>query len=131
MKNFTQKKLIRDKILDEMKVSDQEPLGVRTLADEEFVKELLKKLIEETNEMLSTNDPSEMKKELCDIVEITNYIKETLQLSDEEFNKLLLAKRTKSGGFDKRIYVESVLTKENSNWTKYFLANPERFPEIK
>lgn len=130
MRYFTFKKLVRDKIIEHMKNNGQKPLGIKTLNDKKFVQELIKKLAEESSEMLEAKNIEGLKEELADVVEITNYIKDTLKISQKDLDELLKNKREKNGGFDKRVYLDRVGLADNNKWIKYYLDKPKKYPEI-
>lgn len=131
MKYFQFNKLVRDKIVENMKKSGQKTIGVRTLKDKEYLEELKKKLREETEEFLNVKDQSKLKEELADIQEVIDYLKKVLKMKDSDFKKFKKEKIEKSGGFDKRIYLESVGIREDSEWLEYFMKNKDKYPETK
>jgi len=131
MKYFQFKKLVRDKIVDNMKEENQNPKGVRILEDKEYLEELKTKLIEEVEEFEAVTNEKEMVEELADVQEVIEYIKKVLKIKDVDFEKYQKKKIKKSGGFKKRIYLESVGIKEDSKWFKYFQKNPDKYPPIK
>jgi len=130
MKYFQFKKLVRDKIVDNMEKSNQIPQGVRTLEDKEYLIELKKKLKEEVDEFLLTSDKKDMVEELADVQEVIDYLKSILKIKEEDLKRFQKKKVQKSGGFEKRIYLESVGIKEDSKWFKYFQKNPDKYPPI-
>jgi len=109
----------------------QKPFGIKTLNDKQFIKELIKKLVEESTEMLAAKNLEELKEELSDVIEITNYLKTSLHLSEKDFRVLLKRKRDEKGGFNKRFYIGRVVTKDDDRWAKYYSSDPNRFPETK
>ena len=131
MKYFQFNKLVRDKIVESMENSGQKTIGVRTLKDKEYLEELKKKLREETEEFLNVKDQSKLKEELADIQEVIDYLKKVLKMKDSDFKKFKKEKIEKSGGFDKRIYLESVGIREDSEWLEYFMKNKDKYPETK
>lgn len=131
MRYFSFKKLVRDRIVELMKECGEKPVGVKVLSEKRFVKELVLKLVEESTEMLKIKDMDKLKEELVDVIEVTDYLRSHLKLSDKEFKKLLKEKRKGVGGFDKRIYLDCVGVTKDNKWTKYYLNNPDRYPEIK
>lgn len=131
MKYFKFAKLVRDKILPHMEDNNQKARGVRKLSDSEFIKELIKKILEESNEMINVSDQDELKKELADVYEVLDYLKEALKLTDEELEDLKKRKRDKNGGFSDRMYIEDVGVEEDNEWYQYYLDNPEKYPEVK
>ena len=62
-------KLVRDKIPEIIKKNGEEPI-VRELTDEEYWDSLLKKVIEELDEVRTAPDEEERKKELADMLEL-------------------------------------------------------------
>ena len=94
-------KLVRDKIVEIIEADGRTP-KFRILGDEEFRKELNKKLQEEVNEYLEDNNVEE----LADIVEVIYGILDSMSVSKDEFEKVRLGKREKRGGFEKKIFLE-------------------------
>lgn len=101
MKYFQFNKLVRDKIVENMKKSKQETIGVRKLKNKEYTEELKKKLKEETEEFLNVTDTSKLQEELADIQEVIDYLKDVLKMKDSDFKKFKKEKLEKSGGFEK------------------------------
>ena len=100
---ITYKKLIRDKI-PEIIENTGKSFKTRILNDEEYVKELYKKLNEEVAEF---NEDNEIK-ELCDIVEVILAILKARGVTESDFENQRLEKLKARGGFNKKIFLESV-----------------------
>lgn len=101
-------KLVRDNIPDIILKNGERPI-TRVLNDEEYKSELLKKLLEETNEVLSSKESRETLEELSDVLEI---IKSIAILEGEDLDTVINLsnqKRLKRGGFEKRIYLERTI----------------------
>lgn len=96
-------KLVRDKIPDIIK-SNNEKCDIRILNDNEFKKELYKKLLEEANEVIHAKD-DEVKEELADTLEIIIKIAEIYNSNLNEIIELCDKKRLKKGSFDKKIFL--------------------------
>ena len=96
-------KLVRDKIPEIMISKNCKPV-TRILNDEEYIRELNKKLLEEVNEYLTDNDVLE----LADIMEVVLAILNHKGVDFEEFEKLRLDKVNKRGAFKERIFLERV-----------------------
>lgn len=94
-------KLVRDNIPEIMIQNGAKPV-TRILSDEEYIKELNKKLVEEVNEYLESEDILE----IADIEEILLAILKHKKVSLEEFNKKREEKANKRGAFDKKIFLE-------------------------
>ena len=94
-------KLVRDKIPEIMISKNCKPV-TRILNDEEYIRELNKKLLEEVNEYLTDNDVLE----LADIMEVVLAILNHKGVDFEEFEKLRLDKVIKRGAFKEKIFLE-------------------------
>ena len=94
-------KLVRDNIPEIMIKNGAKPV-TRILADEEYLSELNKKLLEEVNEYLESEDVME----IADIEEVLLAILKIKKVSLEDFNKLRTDKVNKRGAFDKKIFLE-------------------------
>lgn len=97
-------KLVRDKI-PEIINSDSRVAITRKLDDEEYLKELNKKLQEEVKEYLEDNNVEE----LADIVEVIYGILNSKNVSIEEFEKIRKNKVDRRGAFNKKIFLEKVI----------------------
>lgn len=94
-------KLVRDKIPEIIKNDNCKPI-TKVLNDEEYIKELNKKLKEETNEYLNDNNVEE----LADIVEVIYAILDSKNVSIEEFETIRKLKVEKRGAFKNKIFLE-------------------------
>jgi predicted house-cleaning noncanonical NTP pyrophosphatase (MazG superfamily) len=102
-------KLIRDNIPEIIRADNAEPV-YRTLDDSEFIGELFKKLSEETKELIAANakDKIELMKEIGDVYEVIDYIIKECGLNQAEIIKLKEERKQKRGGFDKKLFLESI-----------------------
>ena len=73
------------------------------LSDDDYLKELNKKLLEEVNEYLESGDVLE----LADIEEVLLAILNTKKVSKNEFERIRNDKVEKRGAFNNKIYLES------------------------
>lgn len=94
-------KLVRDKIPEIIKSEGRE-VKAKILNDEEYKKELNKKLQEEVREYLEDNNVEE----LADIVEVVYGILNSMDITIEEFEKIRKEKAKKRGAFNKKIFLE-------------------------
>lgn len=100
-------KLVRDKI-PEIIAADNATANIRTLEQDEFIKELFNKVKEEIEELVKAReDRKEVMKEISDVYEVLDAIIKNLGLSKDEILKLQSERRDKRGGFKKRIFLES------------------------
>ena len=98
-------KLVRDNIPDIIKQNCEEPI-TRILSKEEYKSELEKKLLEECNEGLETDDSRI--EELADLLEVIISLGKLQGKSFEDIINVCEQKRLKRGAFDKMIYLEDV-----------------------
>ena len=96
-------KLVRDKIPEICLLKGQKPT-TRILNEREYIEELNKKLKEEIEEYLQ----SEEVEELADTYEVLLAILKAKKVNKDEFEKIRLNKVKKRGSFDNKIFLESV-----------------------
>lgn len=102
------KKLVRDNIPEIIQKENKIP-KTRILSDDEYKYELLKKLVEESNEVLEAKeDKKDLIKELGDLLEVIDSTIKAFNLNKEEILILKDKRRRERGGFDKQIFLESV-----------------------
>ncbi|MBU4347679.1 nucleoside triphosphate pyrophosphohydrolase [Patescibacteria group bacterium] len=105
-------KLVRDNIPEIIKQDKAEP-QTRILEQEEYLKELFKKLEEEAKEAVEAMaDRQELMKEIGDIYEIIDAIIDNCGLDKEEIMKLKNERKIERGGFEKKIFLISSELKE-------------------
>lgn len=100
-------KLVRDRIIEFIKRDGKQANWETLKSDEEFLKYLLKKLMEESTEMANASSSDNMKEEMADICEILDAILKLKNWDKAEILKIQNEKRQKNGGFDKRILLIS------------------------
>lgn len=103
-------KLVRDRIPDIIE-SEGKIVKTRILNNEEYKKELNKKLQEEVKEYLE----SEEIEEIADILEVIEGILKINKISEKEVLDVKQMKKSKRGGFDKKIFLEIVEEINESN----------------
>lgn len=97
------KKLVRDKIPEIIKNNGEEPI-CRVLDDEEYLKELNIKLLEEANEFIEAGNVEE----LADIMEVVEALAKVHNINFDDVRKEQKVKREKRGAFESKIYLEGV-----------------------
>ena len=100
----TYNKLVRDKIPDIILKDHQLP-STRILGDDEYIKELNKKLMEEVNEYLEDENIEEM----VDILEVIRAILEAKNVTYDEIEEKRIKKAKKRGAFKEKIFLEKVM----------------------
>ncbi len=101
-------KLIRDKIVDIIEKDGKKAI-VSTLNDEQYKIELLKKLLEEANEVANSSNSNEMLEELADVLEVIRYL---AKINGKELNDIVAIadkKKEKRGGFDDKVFLEKTI----------------------
>lgn len=96
-------KLVRDKIPEIIKKNGEDPI-CRILDDEEYLKELNIKLIEEANEFIDARNAEE----LADIMEVLEAIAKVHNINWDEVRREKEVKRQKRGAFENKIYLVGV-----------------------
>lgn len=131
MVRFYLQKLVRDKVvpncLDDPDVVHTE---YRELDSQEFRRELVCKVHEETNEIpLDDNQRDESLKELADLQEVIDTLRQDFGFSIEQVQEEMARKKQKKGGFDNRHYIEYNDLVDDSKWVEIFRAQPEKYRE--
>lgn len=105
-------KLVRDNIPDIINNKGEQAI-TRILPEEEYKKELFKKLEEEGKEVINATSKKELIEELADLNEVLNFIMLANGISTSEVETIREQKKIKRGGFEKRIFLEKTIIKEN------------------
>lgn len=106
-------KLVRDKIPEKIKNNNEEPI-TRILDENEYKKELEKKLYEEYIEVISAKGEEKLE-ELADMIEVMKYLAYLENSSLEEIIKISEEKNEKRGSFKEKIYLEGVKNEQIQN----------------
>ena len=131
MVRFYLQKLVRDKVvpncLDDPDVVHTE---YRELDSQEFRRELVRKVHEETEEIpLGDDQQDETLKELADLQEVVDALRQDFGFSIEQVQEEMARKKQKKGGFDNRHYIEYNDLVDDSKWVEIFRAQPEKYRE--
>lgn len=100
-------KLVRDKIPEIIEKDGETPF-IRILGDEEYKKELKKKIKEEAEELFLAENNEDLIKEIGDVLEILEYIEKSFGLDKEEILKVKEKRKQNRGGFDNKIFLEKM-----------------------
>ena len=131
MIRFYLQKLVRDKVVKKC-LDDEEVLHTeyRELNKQEFRRELLRKIHEEADEIpLDDNQRNELLKELADLQEVVDALRQDFGFSTEQVQEEMARKRQDKGGFDKRHYIKYHDLADDSKWVKIFRAQPDKYRE--
>lgn len=100
-------KLVRDNIPSIIEGKGETPI-TRILNEEEYKKELEKKLYEEYHEVLEASGEDRVE-ELADMIEVIKYLAKLEGKKLEDVIKTADEKSTKRGAFNDRIFLEKVI----------------------
>ncbi len=106
MSSIIYNKLVRDKIPDIIERSGKIAI-TEILSDEQYIKMLDKKLIEELDEYQNSKDVEE----LADLLEVIFTIVEAKGIHITEFEQIRKEKVDKRGGFKQKILLKEVVDK--------------------
>ena len=99
-------KLVRDKIPEKIKNNNETPI-IRTLNNEEYIKELEKKLYEEYIEVLSAKGNDKLE-ELADMLEVITALANSENKTLDDIIKIANNKKDKRGAFNDKIFLEGI-----------------------
>lgn len=100
-------KLVRDRIPEIIKRTGKQ-FSIRTLNNEEYIKELKNKSREELEEYLNAKNDKDAIEELADLLEIIHALAECHGEKFEELEKVRQNKAQKRGGFKEKIFLIEV-----------------------
>lgn len=100
-------KLVRDLIPEIIKNDGETPI-TKILNDKEYKKELLKKLIEESKEVVEAENNKDLTKEISDVMEVLEAIEKIYNLDKKEILKVKKQRKEKRGGFKNKIFLEKI-----------------------
>ena len=106
-------KLVRDNI-PEIIMNDGEYPVIRVLSDEEYKRELERKLLEEYKEVIEATDRENRLEELADMLEVMRSLADVEGASLEEVIEIMETKKSKRGGFVRKIFLEKAIKKDDN-----------------
>ena len=98
-------KLVRDNIPNIIENNGEKAI-TRILSDKEYRVELYKKLLEESQEVINSQDTEDILEELADVLEALKSIAELENRNLDDIIEIANQKRLKRGGFSKKIFLE-------------------------
>lgn len=104
-------KLVRDNIPDIIEKDGENPV-IRVLSDNEYRKELYKKLLEECNELISAKTSDDIIEEASDVFEVLSAISELEGKNIDKVIETSKQKKSKRGGFTKKIFLVKSIKKD-------------------
>lgn len=100
-------KLVRDKIPDIIRSNGEMPI-IKILNDDDYKKELDKKLFEEYNEVINASGYDRLE-ELADMIEVIKALAKIEGKSLNDVIKISYDKAEKRGGFENKVFLEKVI----------------------
>lgn len=101
-------KLVRDNIPNIIKDNGETPI-TRILSEDEYKKELLKKLLEECHELIAAKTSFQILEEAADVFEVLKVISQLEGENIDTVMELANQKRLKKGSFTKKIFLEKTI----------------------
>ena len=98
-------KLVRDNIPNIIENNGEKAI-TRILSDKEYRVELYKKLLEESQEVINSQDTEDILEELAEVLEVLKSIAELENRNLDDIIEIANQKRLKRGGFSKKIFLE-------------------------
>ena len=129
MPRFIFNKLVRDNIVESQLASNAKPT-YKTLDLESHKRELITKIIEEANEIL-TSLPTETASEIADVQQAVDDFILLYNLSASDVRQEQKKKYVKNGSFSRGTFIEYVDLNDSDKWVTYFRENSDRYPEVK
>ncbi len=126
MVRFIFDKLVRDKQSPFMKESGA-IMHSRILEHSEFILELKKKLVEESDEVVASSD-DELIEELADLKEIITSLMKACNITEETVEAKRRNKFDDRGGFNERIFISYIDVPHGSKAYEYCMKQPEKYP---
>jgi len=97
-------KLVRDRIPEIIAGTGSES-ETKILSNEEVIRQLKIKAVEESNELQSAEELDDVKNEMSDVLEILVSLPKRLGISMDEIEKIRKDRAEKRGSFDKGIFL--------------------------
>lgn len=104
MKKIYYNKLCRDKVPELIKGKGFE-CDVRVVEHDEFKREIIRKVAEESSGVVNQTDVKRLHKELADLYITLDAVKKEFGISEEEVSKAIQESLDKKGGYDERLYL--------------------------
>lgn len=104
MEKIYYNKLARDKIPEIIhdKGFDCE---IRTVSDEEYKREIVRKVYEEASGVTNHDDRKHMVEEIADLIITLEAVKKEFEISSEEIDAAVKLSIDEKGGYDKKLYL--------------------------
>jgi len=98
--------------------------------DEEFLDALTQKIVEELEQVFDADTKEQAIEELADLDEILITFKALVGIDQKDIDAARLKKLATEGGFEQRIYAESIDTPVNSKEYGYYAQLSEKYESV-
>ncbi len=98
-------KLVRDRIPDIIAKNEGKRPRTKVLPLSAYRQELLRKLLEESHEVVSAKTKEHIVAEIADVEEVLEAIKKAAGISSQKVAHIKTKKKKERGGFNKRIFL--------------------------
>ncbi len=131
IRRFLTNKLIRNKGAENL-LAEGVKSKITVLSDNDmFLEAITQKMIEELEEVFSSESQEELLEEIADFEEVFAEFKKLVQISDEDVAKARADKNSKKGNFSERIFSEYIDIPETSTRAlTYVQGKPDKYPEL-
>ncbi len=99
-------KLVRDRIPELIEREGKAEPITRRLDDDEYLRELFKKIGEEGAEVAKAESRHVMLEELADLEEVKLALLEQLKITQSDIEMVRIRRRRERGGFNNRVFLE-------------------------
>lgn len=128
-KIFKFNKLCRDKTIERME-SGGAIMHWYRLQDDDFKDQLKQKLLEEAQEVIAAQDVQDLVQELADVFEVISALCSIYKIDISQIVEAQKNRYQERGGFEDRIFVTKAELPDTHSFLEYFLADPDKYPEI-
>jgi len=125
MKRYTFDKLIRSKLPARMR-KEGVILNTEILSDENYIKQLKNKIVEEANEVVEASNIEDIKTELADVLEVIHALASANDIEMSEVENTRLKKRQVNGYFHPSCYVHYIEVEQDNSKVIEYLENKNR-----
>ena len=126
---FKFEKLIRNKIPNIIRAKNIDVFSY-IMEQTEYIQELKQKLLEEAEEVIAAISKDDITEEIADVFEVAYALADVYGIKYDQIERIRLAKKESRGGFDDKIYTTYIEMNKNNKESEYYLARPEKYPEI-
>ena len=130
MPKFKLDKLVRDNLRNIYESIGQKA-SYRKLTTDEHKSQLVRKIIEEVQEIQITDPVSDITDEIADIRQVLDDLMDLYGITEEQVEVTKQKTYNKKGGFIKGTFVETLELADDDEWVNYYRKRPDLFPEKK